>query len=115
MKQMMYLAVWTATRQTECEWAKLYHRLVPVKCSYNEATRQYTGRAKVMGRIAGQMISTIFVLLKRDAEALSTRSHETKLPEPALYDPEIHRQHRSGHYRPFIQDKPAQIVELPRH
>lgn len=60
MKQIMYLAVWTAIQQTECEWAKLYHRLVPVQCSYHEATRQYAGRAKVMGRIVGQMITPIF-------------------------------------------------------
>ena len=70
MKQTMYLAVWHAIQRPDCEWAKLYQRLVPLKCGFNEKTRQYTGRAKVMGRIAGQMIGVIFVLLTQDAEAL---------------------------------------------
>jgi transposase len=69
-KATMYLVVWHAIQRPECEWAKLYRRLVPLKCGFNEKTRQYTGRAKVLGRIAGQMISVIFVLLKQDAEAL---------------------------------------------
>jgi hypothetical protein len=115
LKQILYLAVWNATRQTECEWAKLYHRLVPIKCRYNEMTRQYTGRATVMGRIAGQMISTIFVLLKQDAELLSRLPHGVQPPQPACYDPEIHRQHRSGHYRPFSLGTSATMLELSHH
>ncbi|MGZ6392172.1 MAG: IS110 family RNA-guided transposase [Ktedonobacterales bacterium] len=113
MKQTMYLVVWNAIRCPDCEWSKLYHRLVPVKCSFNEKTRQYVGRAKVMGRIAGQIISAIFVLLKQDAETLSRLPVGAKLPEPALFDPELHRQHCSGHYRPFTQKKPVPVLELP--
>ena len=68
-----------------------------------------------MGRIAGQVISVIFVLLKRDSEALGKLPFGAKLPEPVLYDPEIHRQHRAGQYRAFTQQKPSNVIELPPH
>jgi hypothetical protein len=115
MKLTMYLVVWHAIQLKDSEWAKIYERLVPLKCSFNERTRQYTGRAKVMGRIAGQVISVIFVLLKRDSEALSKIPSGDKLPEPVLYDPQIHHQHRAGHYRAFTQQKPSNVIELPPH
>lgn len=115
MKHTMYLVVWHAIRLKDSEWAKLYERLVPLKCSYNERTRQYTGRAKVMGRIAGQMISVIFVLLKQDAETLSKLPFGVTPPEPVLYDLDVHHQHRAGHYRAFTQQKPAKVIELPPH
>ncbi len=115
MKQTMYLIVWQAIRLKESEWSQIYERLVPIKCSYNERTRQYTGRAKVMGRIAGQIISVIYALLKRDLEVLSKIPSGTKLPEPVLYDPEIHHKHRAGHYRASLPKKPSNVLELPRH
>jgi transposase len=117
MKTTMYLAVWTAIQRPECEWAKLYQRLVPLKCGFNERTRQYTGRAKVMGRIAGQMIALIFVLLKRDAETLRHLPTGARTPEPALYDPALHHRHRTGHYRPALQNQRGhdQVLELPPH
>ncbi len=87
MKQTMYLVVWQAIRLKESEWSKMYERLVPIKCSFNEKTRQYAGRGKVMGRIAGQMISVMFTLLKSDQETLSKTPSGTKLPDPVLYDP----------------------------
>jgi hypothetical protein len=87
--------------------------LVPLKCGFNEKTRQYTGRAKVIGRIAGQMISVIFVLLKQDAEALRGLPAGAQPPPPVLYDPELHRQHRAGRYRRAALQKPAQVLELP--
>lgn len=113
MKAIMYLAVWTAIQRPECEWAKLYERLVPLKCGFSERTRQYTGRAKVMGRIAGQMIAVIFVLLRQDAETLRGLSAGAQAPEPVLYDPELYRQHRAGQYRPATPQKPVQALELP--
>jgi transposase len=36
MKHTMYLVVWNAIRLKDSEWAKLYERLVPIKCSFNE-------------------------------------------------------------------------------
>lgn len=115
MKATVYLAVWTAIRRPDCEWAKLYQRLVPLKCGFNEKTRQYTGRAKVIGRIAGQMISTIFALLKQDAETLSRLPVGAPLPEPMRYNPALHQQHRTGRYRPSTPEKRAQMLEfVPR-
>jgi transposase len=40
MKQRMYLIVWQVVRQDN-EWAKLYEKLVPIKCPYDERTRSY--------------------------------------------------------------------------
>lgn len=115
MKQVMYLVVWQAIRLKESEWSQIYERLVPIKCSYNERTRQYTGRAKVMGRIAGQIISVIYALLRHDLEVLSKISSGTKPPEPVLYDPNIHRKHRAGQYRASLPKKPSNVIELPSH
>jgi hypothetical protein len=55
MKQMVFLCVARAI-QLDCKWARLYERLVPKKCSFDERTRRYRGKVKVMGCIAGQMI-----------------------------------------------------------
>lgn len=115
MKRDMYLIVWQAIRLKDCEWSNIYERLVPIKCSFNERTRQYVGRGKVMGRIAGQIISVIFVLLKKDQETLSKCSSATQPPEPALYDPEIHRKHRAGQYQAATQEKPHNLIQLPSH
>jgi hypothetical protein len=68
-----------------------------------------------MGRIAGQIIAVIFVLLKRDSETLSKLPFGAQLPEPVLYDPETHRQHRAGQYRAFTQQRASHVIELPPH
>jgi hypothetical protein len=83
----------------QCEWAHLYARLVPLKCSFDARRQQYVGKNKVLARIAGQLVSTIYVLLKRDAELLAHRTPSHLLPEPALYDPAVHHAHRNGRYR----------------
>ncbi len=115
IKQTMYLVVWQAIQLKDCEWSKIYERLVPIKCSFNEKTRQYAGRGKVIGRIAGQIISVIYVLLKSDQETLSKLPAGTKPPDPVLYDPEIHRRHRAGQYRTSTQQKPGKLLQLPPH
>lgn len=115
MKSTMLLIVWQVIRQNNSEWARIYQRLVRRKCSFNEKTRQYTGRLSVIGRIAGQIISTIFVLLKRDQELLSKLPPGTRPPEPAVYDPEVHQRHCAGQYQAFPRSKPPKIIELPLH
>ncbi len=116
MKQTMYLVVWQAIRIKESEWAKLYERLVPIKCSFDERTRSYIARGKVMGRIAGQIISVIFTLLKKDQELLSQLPPGTEPPEPQLYDPQIHRKHRSGQYQPASPgEKLHKLLQFPSH
>ena len=114
MKQMMFLVVANAI-QMDSEWAKLYERLVPIKCSYDERIRSYKGKVKVFGRIAGQMIEMIYALLKKDAEVLSKVPPGVEPPEPMLYDRAIHQAHRQGKYRTLKPtQKREQIVLLPK-
>jgi hypothetical protein len=46
------------------------------------------------------MVSTIYALLKRDAELLARCAPGSLPPEPTLYDPQVHKAHREGYYRP---------------
>jgi transposase len=101
MKQMLFLAVFQAIRLQDNEWAKLYDRLVKAKCPYDERTQSYVGKTRVIGRVAGQMTEAIYALLKRDAEILSKVLPGQEPPAPLLYDPEVHRKHRQGEYRPL--------------
>lgn len=101
MKQMLFLAVFQAIRLQDNEWAKLYDRLVKTKCPYDERTQSYVGKTRVIGRVAGQMTEAIYALLKRDAEVLSKVLPGQEPPAPLLYDPEVHRKHRQGQYRPL--------------
>jgi transposase len=114
MKRMMYLIVWQAIQMKDSGWARLYERLVPRLCSYDERTQSYTGKGKVIGRLAGQITSVMYALLKKDDETLRALAPGERPPEPVLYDPEIHRQHRSGQYHaPSTGQKPRKIIQLP--
>ncbi len=99
-KKAMYLIVWRAI-QTDTEWAKLYKRLVPRLCAYDERTQSYKGRGRAIGHVAGRLITLIYALLRYDYEVLSHLAPGADPPEPMLYDPEVHHQHRSGHYHPL--------------
>jgi len=113
LKHTLFLIVWRAIRM-DGEFAKLYARLVPRKCNYDERTQRYQGRLKVMGRIAGQMLSLIYGLLKQDVEVLAATPPGQLPPDPVLYDPAKHQAHRQGSYRPM---KPPpqrdRITKLP--
>ena len=116
MKQMLFLIVGNAIQKKDCEWAKLYERLVPVKCRWDERTRSYKGKLVVMGRLAGQITEMIYGLLKKDAEVLRKVPNGQEPPAPTLYDPEIHRAHRQGKYKTMKPDTPSHnIVQLPTH
>jgi transposase len=65
MKQMLFLIVGNAIQKKDCEWARLYERLVPVKCRWDERTRSYKGKLVVMGRLAGQITEMIYALRKQ--------------------------------------------------
>lgn len=113
LKPTIFIAVWKAI-QMDCEWARLYERLLPLKCRYDEKKRAYVGRGRVVGRIAGQMLSVAYTLLKRDQELLATVPPGFPLPEPALYDPQIHRKHRAGQYQARSgEQKPRKLLEFP--
>ncbi len=52
----------------------------------------------------------IYALLKTDAETLSHLAPGAKPPEPMLYDPQVHKDHRNGHYHALKPSKPKQIL-----
>ena len=60
IKQMMFLIIDNAF-QMDCEWKRIYKRLSPIKCSFDERMRAYKCKLKVVGRLAGQITSIIFV------------------------------------------------------
>jgi transposase len=112
MKKMMYLVAWHAIKD-ETEWAKLYKRLVPRLCTYDERTQTYRGRGKAVGHVIGRLITLIYALLKQDDETLSHLAPGAQPPEPVLYDPELHRHHRTGHYQPLRKKLPEnRIVQV---
>lgn len=111
-KKIMFLIVANAIRHPDNEWAKLYERLLPKKCAYDERRQDYTGKLVVMGRVAGQMIELIFGFLKQDAELLSKVPPGDPLPEPILYDRAIHQIHRQGQYRPLKPEKKSNTIVL---
>lgn len=100
MKQMMYLIV-SGLISRDTEWAKLYERLAQAKCPVNPHTGERSGKIRIIGRVAGQLIETMYALLKTDAEVLSKFPQGKEPPPPLLYDPERHRRHRQGHYEPL--------------
>jgi transposase len=114
LRKLFFLAVGNAIRM-DCEWTRMYVQLVSRKCAYDERTRTYRGKVKVMGRIAGQMISTIYALLKHDQEVLAQAERGRPAPQPLLYDPLVRQAHRRGASRPL---RPAltteTLIQLPR-
>lgn len=113
IKTTVYLAVIQALRR-DTEWKRLYDRLVPRKCVFDERTRQYKGKMKVVGRIAGQMLSLIYGLLKQDQEVLRHIAVGQQAPAPVLYSVERHKADRSGGYCASKQQHlPGDLVQLP--
>jgi len=116
MKQMLFFIVANAVQKKDCEWAKLYERLVPRMCRYDERKRAHRGKLKVMVRIAGQITEMIYALLKQDAEILSKVPPGQEPPPPILYNPEVHRQHRNGQYRPLKNTlRQRKVIQLPQN
>jgi Transposase IS116/IS110/IS902 family len=103
MKKVMYLVAWNAIK-AETQWASLYKRLVPRLCTYDERTQTYKGKGKALGHVIGRLITLVYALLKQDDEMLSHLPPRTEPPEPVLYDPDLHKRHRTGHYRPIRKD-----------
>ncbi len=82
MKKIMYLVAWHAIKD-ETEWAKLYKRLVPRLCTYDERTQTYRGRGKAVGHVIGRLITLIYALrhrkmTKRSAILLLEHSHQSQ-------------------------------------
>jgi len=102
---------WNAIK-TETEWASLYKRLVPRLCTYDERTQTYKGKGKAVGHVIGRLITLIYALLRQDYEMLSHLTPGTEPPEPVLYDPELHKRHRTGHYHPIRKEHGANRIAL---
>jgi len=100
LRRLFYLATMTAIGH-DTEFRALYQRLLPLKCSYDARTKRYRGAKKLIGRIAGQLITLVYALLQHDHEVLAALKEGEEAPTPVLYDREIHRRHRSGHYIPL--------------
>lgn len=114
MKQMLFLMAARATT-LECEWARIYQRLLPRLATYDERTKDYRGKLRVIGRIAGQMATMIFAFLKADYEAVSQVPPGQEPPPPMLYDSATHRKHQEGHYHSLKPGThPRKIIQLPR-
>ena len=113
MKQRMFLVVSNVIRH-DTEWTKLYQRLVPKMCRYDESAQAFKGRIKVMSGVAGQMIEMMYALLRPDAEILSRVPPGEMRPDPIIYDSELHKRHRNGEYRP-IKNAPRfrKVLQLP--
>jgi transposase len=112
LKQTLYLVAWTTVRSADNEFARLYERLVRRKCVYDDKTQQYLGKNTVVGRVAGQLLSVIFTLLKRDQERIVKGG---KLPDPELYDPALHHRHRAGQYSAPTRTSLGTVMQLPPH
>lgn len=69
----------------------------------------------MIGRVAGQMLSVAYTLLKKDQEMLDKLPAGASLPEPALYDPKIHHQHRAGQYQAHSAERPRKLIEFPHN
>jgi len=83
--------------------------------AYDERLKDYRGKLRVIGRIAGQMASMIFALLKTDYETVSQLPAGQELPPPMLYDPATHRKHQEGDYRSLKPGTlPRKIIQLPK-
>jgi transposase len=114
MKQMLFLMAARAIT-LDCEWARIYQRLLPRLATYDERTKDYRGKLRVIGRIAGQMATMIFALLRTDQETLSQVPAGQEPPPPMLYDPTTHRKHQEGHYRSLKPGtQPRTIIRLPK-
>jgi transposase len=100
MRQVMYMVGWAAIR-LDTEWKALYDRLVPRKCAYDARIEDYRGKNKVLGRVIGQIIGLIYLLLKQDYDLLASLPPDTEPPPLALYDRERHKADRQkGRSRP---------------
>lgn len=115
LKRALFLMACNAIR-TDTEWREIYNRLLPVKCIYDARTKTYKGKMKVVGRIAGQMVSMIYAFLKHDYDVLAALAPGEEAPDPILYDRTIHKAHRTGAYRSLVSSgKIGESTEVVRH
>ena len=84
MKQTLYLITMTAIR-IDPHWKAKYTRMVARKCSYDGRKKQYIGKMKVIGHIAGQITGLLYRLLRKDDDLVQSAPSGAELPPPELY------------------------------
>lgn len=84
LKHTMYFVTLNAIKRDP--WKSKYTRLVERKCNFDERTQKYTGKMKCVGRIAGDLIGTIYYLLRKDYDLLQSLAPGAPAPAPTLYD-----------------------------
>jgi len=89
MRRTMFLIVCSAVK-SDAKWKALYNRLVERKCAFDAEKGEYMGKMPVIGRIAGQLIRVMYVLLKRDYDLLQGLKDGEEPPEPQCYCTEKH-------------------------
>lgn len=89
LKRTMSLIVYVACRY-DPTWKTLYTRLVKRKCHYDADKKEFVGKSKVVGRVAGQLLRVMFRLIKKDYAMIARLGEVTELPPPELYDPAKH-------------------------
>jgi transposase len=89
LKRTMSLIVYVACRY-DPTWKALYQRLVKRKCHYDANKKEFVGKSKVVGRVAGQMLRVMFRLIKRDYALIARTPEGAELPPPELYDASRH-------------------------
>ncbi len=67
----------------------------------------------MVGRVAGQLVTVLFTLLKRDQDVVAQAKGSPLLPEPVVYDPALHQRHRAGHYTAPGARPRGTVVRLP--
>ena len=94
IKQEMYLLAMNAIKREP--WKEFYVRLVEKNCSYDQRLKRYRGRKRVLGRVAGTIVTMIFAFLKEDAVLVDSTPQGQEPPAPKLYDAAVHQSHRHG-------------------
>jgi transposase len=98
LKQATYMIVVNFLKDHEGHWRKKYDRLVERKCNYDGRLKKYTGTMKVIARIAGDLLASMWLLLRKDYDLLQSLEPGQEPPAPELY----------GEKRHHVQSEPAQ-------
>src|SRR5579884_327157 len=112
LRQVFYMATMVAIGH-DTEFAALYQRLLPLKGSYNPRKKKYIGAKKVFGRVAGQLITLVYALLRHDYDVLSSLKDGEETPAPVLYDRTVHHAARNGRYVPLKKPHAHDDAPLP--
>jgi len=110
LKQAIFMSAFNALKG-DTEMKAKYDRLVKRKCNLDLRTGKYTGKMKCVGRIAGDIITLVYVLLKKDYDLLQSLPSGAKAPDPTLYDRELHAKHLAQRSSRKGDQQPAEAAK----